>query len=323
MSKMNHKLSPAYRLSAEVGRALEKKLPIVALESTVITHGLPYPQNLALAQDMEEEVRQRDVVPATIAVLDGKVCVGLQTEQLERLAQGGEMHKVSTRDFATAISKRLSGGTTVAGTMLVAHTAGIGVFATGGIGGVHRQSPFDISADLPQLARTPMIVVCAGAKAILDLPATLEYLETFAVPVVGYQTDDFPAFYSRSSGLKASARADSPAEVVSLARAHWEMGLRSAVLVVVSPPEDVALPIERVESEIERALQEMESHRIRGQQVTPFLLQRVSELTGGASLQANLGLLKNNARLAAEIARLFVASFSARKPRQGWEAQFA
>lgn len=289
------------------------QLPVVALESTVITHGLPYPQNKQLAEDMENEVRNHSVVPATIAVVAGQLRVGVQPPDLERLARGEAVHKISSRDFAPAIARKWDGGTTVAGTMLAAQAAGIQVFATGGIGGVHRQVSaqastvvMDISADLPQLARTPMIVVCAGAKAILDLAATLEYLETFAVPVIGYGTDEFPAFYSRSSGMKASVRADSPEEVVDIARAHWEMGMESAVLVTVPPPEDVALPHEHVDGAIEQALQDAARENVRGQDVTPFLLQRMTEITSGASLQANLGLLRNNARVAAEIARHLV-----------------
>ena len=303
------KLPSAYRLSAEVKHALETRLPIVALESTVITHGLPYPENSKLAQDLESQVRLKQVTPATIALLDGRVCVGLQIDEIERLALAGkegslaQVHKISTRDFAPAIANRWSGGTTVAGTMLAAYSAGVKIFATGGIGGVHRAPAYDISADLPMLARTPMIVVCAGAKAILDLPATLEYLETFAVPVVGYQTDEFPAFYSRSSGLKVSVRADSPEAVAEVARAHWEMGLHSAILVVNPLPAEEALPNSLVDEAIAQALQEADEQQVRGQQVTPFLLKRVSQLTGGASLEANLALLKNNAGLAANIAQ--------------------
>jgi len=277
----------------------------------VITHGLPYPQNLTLAEDMEAKVRSLNATPATVAVLDGEIHLGLNSDQLQRLASAGEgMLKVSTRDFALAVAQKASGGTTVAGTLLAASTAGIRVFATGGIGGVHqvpggRGGSFDISADLPALASTPVIVVCAGAKAILDLPATLEYLETCGVPVVGYQTDEFPAFYSRQSGLnlKTSARADDPAEVVAIARANWSLGLTSAILVVVPPPEEVALPPEDVAGAIRQALGESEERGIRGQEVTPFLLERVSELTGGSSLKANLGLLLNNAEVAGQIAR--------------------
>ena len=303
---MNTHLPPYYRLSPEVAQARAGGLPIVALESTVITHGLPFPENIGLAQDMESQVRRQGTIPATIAVLDGLILVGLNPEQLERLAVGKDLHKASPRDFARLLVKKQSGGTTVAGTLFVAHTAGIQVFATGGIGGVHRHPPSDISADLPQLACTPLIVVCAGAKAILDLLATLEYLETYGVPVVGYQGDDFPAFYTSRSGLSTSARADTAQEVASLARTHWEMGMQSAILVTVPPPPEVALLEEDVHEAIQQALKEARDQRIRGQKVTPYLLQRVNELTGGASLRANLGLLRNNARVAGEIARALV-----------------
>jgi pseudouridylate synthase len=289
-------------LSEEVLHARQHGLPVVALESTVITHGLPYPENLELAREMEAEVRDLGAVPATIAVVEGRICVGVGPEDLERLARAENMHKISTRDYAMAIACGWSGGTTVAGTMLAAWLAGIRVFATGGIGGVHRQPAYDISADLPELARRPIAVVCAGAKAILDLDATLEYLETVAVPVVGYRTDEFPAFYSRSSGLKTSARADTPAQAAEIARVHWSLGLNSAILIANPPPEEVALAHEAVDNAIQQALREAAQQGIRGQAVTPFLLARVSELTAGSSLHANLGLLHNNARLAAEIA---------------------
>src|SRR3990172_7711736 len=254
---MNTHLPLYYRLSPEVAQARAGGLPIVALESTVITHGLPGPENIGLAQDMESEVRRQGAIPATIAVLDGLILVGLNQEQLERLAVGENLHKASPRDFARLLVEKESGGTTVAGTLFVAHAAGIRVFATGGIGGVHRHPPSDISADLPQLARTPLIVVCAGAKAILDLPATLEYLETHGVPVVGYQGDDFPAFYTTSSRLPTSARADTAEEVAALARIHWEMGVRSAVLVTVPPPPEVAISDEDVREAIRQALKEV------------------------------------------------------------------
>ena len=237
-------------LSTSVRLALETHQPIVALESTVVTHGLPYPQNLQLAQDMEAEVTANGAVPATIAVLAGVVHAGLSPEELESLATGRGMVKISTRDFAPTRLHKRSGGTTVAGTLAVAEAVGIKVFATGGIGGVHQGAPFDISTDLPMLAKTPLVVVCAGAKAILDLPATLEQLETLGVPVVGYQTDEFPAFYSRSSGLPVSARVDSPEKAAALARLHWEMGMESAVLLVQPPPEAAALPAEQVNEAI-------------------------------------------------------------------------
>jgi pseudouridine-5'-phosphate glycosidase len=302
---MTNWLDQHFSIQLEIIQALREDKPIVALESTVITHGLPHPQNLNLAYDMESEIRNLGCAPATIAVLDGKVCVGLDDGQLERLAMGENMLKISGRDFAHAIAMGKSGGTTVAGTLLAAHAAGIRVFATGGIGGVHRQAPFDVSADLMQLAQTSMIVVCAGAKAILDLPATLEVLETNGVPVIGYQTDEFPAFYSLSSGLPVSARADTPEEVMAIASAHWGMGMASSVLVAVPPPKETAIKPEMIENVIQTALNEAQEKHIHGQEVTPYLLSRVSELTGGLSLKANLALLLNNARVAAQIAYSF------------------
>jgi pseudouridine-5'-phosphate glycosidase len=308
---MPNKLPSFYSLSSEVARAVAMELPLVALESTVITHGLPFPENLQLAQDMESEVRAVGAVPATIAVLNGKVCAGLSQVQLERLAsqaKDGAFLKISSRDIASALFRRLSGGTTVAATLAAAHLVGIRVFATGGIGGVHRGAPFDVSADLEYLARTPMVVVCAGAKAILDLPATLERLETLGVPVIGYQTDEFPAFYSRSSGLRTSGRADSPEEAAKIARNHWEMGFQSAVLVTLPIPEDLAMPRETVDGAIQQALEEAQAQDVRGQRVTPFLLEKVSQLTKGASMRANLALLVNNAHLAGMIARYIYRS---------------
>ena len=299
----NRQLPPAFRIAPHVARALSLKMPVVALESTVITHGLPKPDNLSLAHDMETAVQNAGATPATIGVLGGKVIVGLDDAELARLAGAASPRKISVRDFGPAIAQKADGGTTVAGTLLAARLAGIRVFATGGIGGVHRWPPHDVSADLPALANSPVIVVCAGAKAILDLPATLEMLETLAVPVVGYQTDEFPAFYSRKSGLKTPHRADTPKAVAEIAKAHWALGLQSAVLVVVPPPADVALPREEVEGAIAQALREAEEKNIHGQASTPFLLARVSELTGHASLETNLALLKNNAVVAAQIAR--------------------
>lgn len=276
--------------------------PLVALESTVITHGLPRPHNLQLARDMERLVRENGATPATIAILDGEIRVGLTDAELERLAAETNVRKISRRDFATAIVKKECGGTTVAGTMFAAHRAGIRVFATGGIGGVHEVETLDISTDLQALADTPMIVVCAGAKAILDLPATLEYLETMAVPVIGYGTDEFPAFYSRQSGLPVSARLDSPEEVVRFAKAHWELGMKSAVLVCQPLPPEDEIPAEKINGFIAQARREANEQGIHGQPLTPFLLARLAELTGGESLRANLALLLNNAKLAARIA---------------------
>lgn len=284
-----------------VRQALQAGLPVVALESTVITHGLPKPDNLSLALDMEATVRYNGATPATIGVLEGQIWVGLSGNQIRTLAYAEGPRKLSTRDLAVAVVQKATGGTTVAATLQVCGLTGIQVFATGGIGGVHRWPPEDISADLPQLARTQAVVVCAGAKAILNLPATVEYLETLGVPVVGYQTDEFPAFYSAESGLKVSAKAQNAAEVAAIARAHWALGAPSAVLVVVPPPDP--LPRQQVEEAIEQAVAEARAKDIRGQQVTPFLLRRVAELTHRASLEANLALLKHNAAIAAEIAQ--------------------
>lgn len=298
-------------ISREINRALDLSLPIVALESTVITHGLPRPQNLSLARDMEETVRAEGAAPATIGVLRGRIRIGMSESELEELSNEPKPIKISQRDLATAVVQGKSGGTTVAGTMFAAHAAGIKVFATGGIGGVHKESRFDVSMDLQALARIPMIVVCAGAKAILDLPATLEYLETMAVPVVGYQTNNFPAFYSRESGLKTSLKVDAPEEIVRLARTHWNMGMKSAILVTQPLPVRDAIPKKEVDEWINQASAEALEKKKRGQELTPFLLQRISELSGGRSLHANLSLLLNNAGLAAEISKVL-----ARQSRQ-------
>ena len=291
--------------STETKAGLQTGKPIVALESTVLTHGLPRPQNLKLAHDMEQAVREEGATPATIGFLDGVLHAGLSDADLERLANEVNAYKVGPRDFATVIAKKLCGGTTVAGTMLASQHAKLKVFATGGIGGVHRDAPFDISADLQALASIPMIVVCAGAKAILDLPATLEYLETMSVPVVGYGTDEFPAFYSRESGLDVSVRLDTPQQIVDFARAHWDAGLRSAVLVTNPVPETAAISKSEMEPYIEQANREAHAQGVHGKALTPFLLPRISELTGGKSMRANLALLLNNARLAAQIARAY------------------
>jgi pseudouridine-5'-phosphate glycosidase len=288
--------------SNEIKRAMGISLSVVALESTVLTHGLPRPQNLQLAHDMEHAVRAEGATPATIAFLDGSLHVGLSESEIERLANERNVYKVGPRDFATVMSHHGCGGTTVAGTMFACKHANIKIFATGGIGGVHRESPFDISADLQALATIPMIVVCAGAKAILDLPATLEYLETMSVPVVGYGTDEFPAFYSRESGLDVSVRLDTPQEIVDFARAHWSTGLQSAVLVANPVPAMEAIPQSEMEPIIEQASREARDKKIHGQKLTPFLLQRISEVTRGRSMRANLSLLLNNAHLAAQIA---------------------
>ncbi|MCJ7717478.1 MAG: pseudouridine-5'-phosphate glycosidase [Anaerolineales bacterium] len=288
--------------SEEVSTAIAEKTPLVGLETAVVTHGLPFPTNIELAKAMEGIIREEGAVPATVCVLGGKAQIGMSEEDLLLLAQDREVIKVSRRDFSRAAAKKLNGGTTVAGTITALHKAGINVFATGGIGGVHRNAPYDISADLPTLAQTPVLVVCAGAKSILDLPATLEMLEMLSVPVVGYQTNLFPAFYTRSSGLPLSTQVEDPEEAVALAKSHWGMGINSAVLLVVPPPLNDALPDSQMKEAVEQALKDAEKHKITGQEVTPFLLKRVSEITGKASLKANLGLLLNNARIAARVA---------------------
>ena len=282
--------------------ALMAGQPVVALESTVISHGLPYPENLNLAKEMEKIIADGNARPATTAVIKGQVRIGLNSEELELLAQGESLRKISVRDFAPAIAQKACGGTTVAGTLVAAERVGIKIFATGGIGGVHRETPFDISTDLEQLAKSKVVVVCAGAKSILDLPATLEKLETLGVPVLGYQTGEFPAFYSPESGLKVSARVENPQEAAEIAKVHWDMG-GGGLLVAVPIPREEEIPFEEMEAFIEQALSEAKNEHIHGQAVTPFLLKRVTELSGGKSLKANLALLKNNARTAAEIAQ--------------------
>ncbi len=293
---------PPFVLLPEIAEAKKAGKPIVALESTVITHGLPWPQNANLAAEMEQKVRAHGAIPATVALIAGQVHVGLTAEEVALLAQSKQVRKVSTRDFGVALAKRELGGTTVAATMFAAEQQGIRVFATGGIGGVHREAPFDVSNDLVQLGRSPVIVVCAGAKSILDIPATIEYLETQGVPVVGWKTKQFPAFFSEDSGLPVEITAESAEEVAQIARAHWLVGLRGGILVVVPPLAEHAVPYKKMEKIIQKALQNARSEGIKGNKVTPYLLAKVSELSGGESLEANLALLLNNAGVAAQIA---------------------
>ncbi len=288
---------------AEVQSALDTGRPVVALESTLITHGLPRPVNLEVARKLESVVRACGATPATIAILGGAIRVGLNIESLEYLAQASGVRKVSRRDLPIVVAQGLDGATTVAATMWIAAQAGVRVFATGGIGGVHRGQPLDVSADLPELARTPVAVVCAGAKAILDLPLTLEWLETHGVPVIGYRCDEFPAFYSRSSGLPVDARADSAEEAAAIVAAKWQMGLEGGALVAVPVPPELALDAAVGEAAIEEALRAAEREGMRGKALTPFLLEQVSQLTGGESQRANIALLENNARVAAGLAR--------------------
>lgn len=293
---------PHLFLNSDVQSALKAGRPLVALESTVISHGLPWPENLELARGMEAAVREGGAVPATIAVLGGRIHVGLEDGELEHLARASGVWKVSRRDVPVVLAQGRDGATTVAGTVMMAHQAGIRVMATGGIGGVHRGDLTDVSADLPELARTPVLVVCAGAKAILDLPATLEWLETWGVPVVGYGTDELPAFYSRESGLRLEARVDSPEEAAAIAHALWSQEGRGGMLLCVPCPEEAAIPAGEVEEAIAQAVSEVAARGLRGKAVTPFLLARVSELTGGRSKAANLALLRNNARVAGAVA---------------------
>jgi len=286
----------------EVRAALETNQPVVALESTVIAHGLPRPQNLETAKRLEQIVREGGAFPATIAMLAGELRVGLETSNLELLAGNNEVKKLSVRDLPIGNARGWTGATTVASTMWIAHRAGIKVFATGGIGGVHRGSLPDVSADLPELARTPMIVVCSGAKIVLDLPATREWLETGSVTVVGYGCDEMPAFYSRQSGLPVDARCDTPAEVVKIFKAQRELGMSSALLVTVPVPPDAEVDDELLNDVLEDSLERAKREQIAGRDVTPFLLARMAERSGGATLRANIALLENNARVAATIA---------------------
>lgn len=295
-------MSGMLHLSDQVQEALHTGQAVVALESTVIAHGLPYPINLETAHQMEEIIRQHDVVPATIAVLEGKIRVGVTDAELEHLATAKAVRKTSRRDLPVVVAQRGDGATTVAATAWVAAWAGIEVFATGGIGGVHRDPHFDVSNDLPTLASTPVAVVCSGAKAILDLRATVEWLETAGVPLIGYATDEFPAFYTRHSGLPVDVCVESPQEAASIIRAGREMGLPGGALVVVPVPADDEMESKRLQKAIDSALSEASARGIEGSASTPFLLRWVARETGGASLKANVSLLANNAGVAAQIA---------------------
>ncbi len=300
---------PHITLSDEVQAALEARQAVVALESTVIAHGLPYPHNLEVAQAMESAIRAEGAVPATVGIHDGKIAVGLSRAEIERLGTAQHVLKVSRRDLAVALATGKLGATTVAGTILCASMAGIRFFATGGIGGAHRgaQTSMDISTDLTELARTPVLVVCAGAKSILDLDLTLEYLETQGVPVLGWQTDEFPAFYVRSSGRRLSHRVDDVATVAAIARAQWECQLYG--LVVGCPiPEAYAMKPGPLEAATQEALQLAKKEGIRGSATTPFLLAHVAKVTGGESVEANKALLVNNAHWAARFARAYYSN---------------
>jgi pseudouridine-5'-phosphate glycosidase len=294
--------SELLQTNREVSAALSNHRPVVALESTVIAHGLPHPQNLETAQRLEDIVRQQGGVPATIAVLSGKLSVGLDGQQLEHLATSTDIKKLSTRDLAIAVAQEWDGATTVASTMWIAHRAGIRVFATGGIGGVHRGSLPDVSADLPELMSTPMIVVCSGAKIVLDLPATREWLETWGVTVVGYGCDEMPAFYSRQSGLPVDVRCDAPEQVIRLFKTQRELGVTGALLVTVPVPTEAEIPPEELRRILDQSLLDAEESHIAGRDLTPFLLARMAALSEGTTLRANIALLENNALVAARIA---------------------
>lgn len=292
-----------FKFSAEVEAAMRDGRPVVALESTVIAHGLPRPQNLQTARRLESIVREEGAIPATVAVVGGRICVGLESSQLERIAYSLSVHKLSTRDLPVAVAHGWDGATTVASTTFVAARAGLSVFATGGIGGVHRGALPDVSADLPELARTSLaVVVCSGAKSVLDLPATREWLETYGVTVVGYGCDEMPAFYTRSSGLPVDARCDSPAEVASLVGARRSLSMVGALLVTVPVPEESEVSPDLLRAVLDEALGEAERVKIAGRELTPFLLARMAERSHGATLNANLALLESNARVAARIA---------------------
>ncbi|HEX8073188.1 MAG TPA: pseudouridine-5'-phosphate glycosidase [Pyrinomonadaceae bacterium] len=292
-----------FDINPEVADALARAAPVVALESTVIAHGLPRPQNLETAQRLEQLVRANGATPATIALIKGRVCVGLDAAQLAHVANAADVHKLSTRDLAVAVARGWDGATTVAATCRIAGRVGIEVFATGGIGGVHRGALPDVSADLPELARTRLVVVCAGAKSVLDLPATREWLETYGVTIAGYGCDELPAFYTRRSGLAVDVRVETATEVAALVRARRALDVAGALVVAVPVPAESEVPGELIDAALAEALAEAARANIAGRDLTPFLLARMAERTGGATLRANLALLEQNARLAAQIAK--------------------
>lgn len=296
--------------SKEVQEGLEKGLPIVALESTIISHGMPYPQNVETAREVEQILRDAGCVPATIALIDGQIKIGLSDEELEMFGQEKDVAKASRRDMAYLLATKKIGATTVAATMIAAELAGIELFVTGGIGGVHRgaETTMDISADLEELSKTKVGVVCAGAKSILDIGLTLEYLETKGVPVIGFGTDELPAFYTRQSGFDVNFKLDTPEEVAKVLRAKWNLNLEGGAVIANPIPEEDALDHDFITNIIEKALKEAEEKGIHGKQVTPFLLGKVKELTDGTSLVANIALVKNNARVGAEIAKALQAT---------------
>jgi pseudouridylate synthase len=300
---------PGVRLTEEVAEAVHDGRPVVALESTIISHGMPYPHNLQTAAEVEQIIRELGAVPATVALLSGRPCVGLGVDELKLLASSPDVSKVSTRDLPYVLAHRTHGATTVAATMRLASLAGIRLFVTGGIGGVHRGAPttFDTSADLTELSITNVAVVCAGVKSILDVGLTLEKLETLGVPVLAYRTDEFPAFFSRRSGHPAPTRVDSPREIAQVMRAKWQLDIAGGLAVVNPIPAEDEIPREDIDGIIEQALRDLDRQGVHGKEVTPFLLGRIVEITGGASLTANIALVKNNARLGAHVAIEYAA----------------
>ena len=297
----------ALTLTDEVRTALDERRPVVALESTIISHGMPYPQNVAMATEVEQIIREGGAVPATIAVLAGRPRIGLTPRDLELLATDPNVAKVSLRDLPYVIARGEHGATTVAATMRLASLAGISTFVTGGLGGVHRgaQQSFDISADLTELAQTDVAVISAGVKSILDIGLTLEAMETLGIPVIAYGADEFPAFYSRASGFAAPMRADSPAELAAIMRTKWELGIRGGLDIANPIPAADEIPAEHIDTIIDQALRDMDAKGIRGKEATPYLLGRIVEITGGESLRANIALVKNNAQLGARIASAY------------------
>ena len=296
-------------ISPEVAEALAAGKPVVALESTIISHGMPYPRNVETALLVEQTIRENGAVPATIAIIGGRLKAGLSKDEIEYLGKSGRnVAKTSRRDIAALVARKADGATTVTTTMMIAHMAGISIFATGGIGGVHRgaEVTMDISADLEELGNTPVMVVCAGAKSILDLGLTLEYLETKGVPVIGYGTDELPAFYTRHSGFGVDYRADSPEELAAMFKAQRGLGLKGGMLVTNPIPEEYSMDKAVIDAAIDQAIKEAAENGIKGKQTTPFLLAKVVELTGGDSLDSNIALVLNNARLAAKTAAEFV-----------------
>jgi pseudouridine-5'-phosphate glycosidase len=288
----------------EVTAALKNNQPVVALESTIISHGMPYPQNVTTARAVENIIREQGAIPATIAILDGKCCVGLNDEQLEYLGQAKDVWKVSLRDMPYVVANKIAGATTVAATMHIAAMAGIKVFVTGGIGGVHReaQQTMDISADLTEMSNTNVAIVSAGVKSILDIGLTLEYLETLGVPVITYSQKEFPSFYSRESGYTSPLSSDSEEEIAGILKAKWDLNINGSALIANPVPKEMEIPFAEIEKTIQQALAEAKSAGISGKETTPFLLKRISEITGGNSLGTNIALIKNNALLGAKVA---------------------